>query len=525
MNRGGYNKRGRGNKSNRGYRGRMACINSLDVDILGIGETHLINSNSINIKGYKWYGHNRKNIHIRAKCGSGGVGFLIRQEIVDVFNIEIVNDVTDGILWVKLQDKLCLSNIFYVCAVYLPPENSTRAVNVHDFMETLMTHIYTIPNGHAFYICGDWNSRCSDFSDFIEGVDQLPERNIVDFQHNSYGSVFCDFLIDVNCCILNGRNSLHNDYTFISTRGSSVVDYCVLPYEQLKSFSDFTVHRTTELIKNIGMVDKFDLRRIVPDHSVLTWSMSLNFNFVDNISLNDHEPVRKVKYSADNIPQDWLCDPTIITSIDNIISYLEHSETTQFAIDDMYDSFVTVMKSEMSQKLPCKTVLYNSNNNKPRRCQKPWWTDNLGTLWNDVCKAEKVWTKCKGNTSKNLRHLYVEKRKLFDKSVQKAKRQYWFSSQEELMNTASNPKEFWRKIGKIGVGNERQNNIPMEVKLSDGSLCNNQNVVIDTWKNSFCDMLNQNHSSISLNSNQVIFDEFLDNVISIDEVYKVLNFV
>ena len=140
-----------------------------------------------------------------------------------------------------------------------------------------------------------------------------------------------------------------------------------------------------------------------------------------------------------------------------------------------------------------------------------------------MCKAEKVWTKCKGNTSKNLRHIYVEKRKLFDKSVQKAKRQFWFSSQEELMNTASNPKEFWRKIGKIGVGNERQNNIPMEVKLSDGSLCNNQNVVIDTWKNSFCDMLNQNHSSISLNSNQVIFDEFLDNVISIDEVYKVLN--
>ncbi|CAC5405800.1 unnamed protein product [Mytilus coruscus] len=120
-------------------------------------------------------------------------------------------------------------------------------------------------------------------------------------------------------------------------------------------------------------------------------------------------------------------------------------ETTQFAIDDMYDSFVTVMKSEMSQKLPCKTVLYNSNNNKPRRCQKPWWTDNLGTLWNDVCKAEKVWTKCKGNTSKNLRHIYVEKRKMFDKSVQKAKRQYWFSSQEELMNTASNPKRILSK--------------------------------------------------------------------------------
>ncbi|CAC5394091.1 unnamed protein product [Mytilus coruscus] len=36
-------------------------------------------SNSVNVDGYCWYGHNRRNIHIRAKNGSGGVGLIIDQ--------------------------------------------------------------------------------------------------------------------------------------------------------------------------------------------------------------------------------------------------------------------------------------------------------------------------------------------------------------------------------------------------------------------------------------------------------------
>ena len=39
------------------------------------------------------------------------------------------------------------------------------------------------------------------------------------------------------------------------------------------------------------------------------------------------------------------------------------------------------------------------------------------------------------------------------------------------MNSQGNPKEFWRKIGKIGVGSKRQNNIPIKITLSDGSIC------------------------------------------------------
>ncbi|CAC5409437.1 unnamed protein product [Mytilus coruscus] len=168
--------------------------------MIGIAETHLTGNKGIEVDGYNWFGFNRKNIHVRAKTGSGGVGLLIRNDICSQFDVEIIDNDTDGILWVRLEDKNCLQNAFCVCVVYLPPENSTRAVNVNEFFETLMTKIYTLPQGSPFYLCGDWNSRCSDLSDSIAGIDSLPERHVIDFHHNSYGSTFCDFLIDVSCC-------------------------------------------------------------------------------------------------------------------------------------------------------------------------------------------------------------------------------------------------------------------------------------------------------------------------------------
>ena len=86
--------------------------------------------------------------------------------------------------------------------VYLPPENSARSVNIHEFLDSLTSDIYTILNGSPFYICGDWNSRVADIPDFITGIGFLPERQVVDFTHNTNGDILSDFLS--NCCILNG---------------------------------------------------------------------------------------------------------------------------------------------------------------------------------------------------------------------------------------------------------------------------------------------------------------------------------
>ncbi|CAC5396569.1 unnamed protein product [Mytilus coruscus] len=157
---------------------------------VGLAETHLVGQSVVDIEGYTWFGHNRKHIHVRARTGSGGVGVLVRNDVLVNYNVDKVSDSVDGILWIRFSEKTTPDSSFYTCVVYLPPENSARSVNIYEFLDSLSSDIYTIPNGSPFYLFGDWNSRVSDMPDFIEGIDILPERNVVDFTNNSYGDIF-----------------------------------------------------------------------------------------------------------------------------------------------------------------------------------------------------------------------------------------------------------------------------------------------------------------------------------------------
>ena len=75
-------------------------------------------------------------------------------------------------------------------------------------------------------LCGDFNARCGSDADYIEGVDDIEPRSIVDYCKNSYYDIFIDFLINRNCIVLNGRGKGSNDYTAISStsKGVAVVD-------------------------------------------------------------------------------------------------------------------------------------------------------------------------------------------------------------------------------------------------------------------------------------------------------------
>jgi hypothetical protein len=129
-------------------------------------------------------------------------------------------------------------------------------------------------------------------SDFIEGIDDLPERNVVDCTCNSYGEMLVDFLVFVNFAIMNGRNCVKNDFTCIRQQGLSVVDYCLVGHNSLHMYSDFTVIRSRKFVQTSGVHDYLG----VPDHSVLTWV----YNFENGLchNLTSLSPVRS---SASNV--------------------------------------------------------------------------------------------------------------------------------------------------------------------------------------------------------------------------------
>ena len=144
---------------------RKSILDALDLDIIRLAETHLRRCKNIEFDGYTWFGNNRKDIHRKAPKGSGGVGVLIRNCVLNQFNVYETNTLNEGIIWVRLKDKETLE-ILSFCVCYVPPSNSTRNVNVEEFLNVVMSDVYVYQTDSALVlVCGDFNIRVGDEDD------------------------------------------------------------------------------------------------------------------------------------------------------------------------------------------------------------------------------------------------------------------------------------------------------------------------------------------------------------------------
>ena len=147
---------------------RENIISSLNLDIICISETFLLEGQEINVPGYNWFGNNRKHIAKRAWRGSGGVGLLIKNDILEAFDIAVIEDKFEGILWAQLIHKLS-KRALGICACYLPPLGSSRYMcmlsppagssrgdHSADFFDSLRALIVEYYNLEDFLICGNF---------------------------------------------------------------------------------------------------------------------------------------------------------------------------------------------------------------------------------------------------------------------------------------------------------------------------------------------------------------------------------
>ena len=118
--------------------------------------------------------------------------------------------------------------------------------------------LYRIEDLDITIVKGDLNARIGKHKDFIEDLDEIPEREVLDTNNNRHGVEFIEFLHECRFCVLNGRGlGNQNDYTSVSTKGSAVVDYIAVPINDLKLFSNFKVEACADI------VDKLNLHSLV----------------------------------------------------------------------------------------------------------------------------------------------------------------------------------------------------------------------------------------------------------------------
>ena len=463
---------------------RESVLLNLDLDILCVNETFLLKNDKIQVSNYHWFGHNRKIVHRRARRGAGGVGIFVHNRVFQYFKVDTLDNDVEDVFWIKLSARngdmvICL------CSCYLPPKDSSHRVEGDIFFSNLMDQVYSYQNEGIICICGDVNARIGELQDMIEGVDDVPLRDVLDDVLNNYGDIFHAHLTDCNMCILNGRcgDVKDNQYTHISKKGKSVVDYVWVPYEQLHYWESFQVLTVSDIIDTYNM----HIPASQPDHSVLVWKCRLPSHIT--VDKNEHkiDGEDRETHSVKNIPDNFFNDTEAINAVERAIADIERHLDTDNQINKAYAAFVDTLMTEMDKKLPIKRIKTSITGTKPKLMYKPYWSDNLQQVWNEKVTAEKRWVKEKGPSKGRQKAIFCDKQRCFDRILKKAKRSYQRQQLQELegLYEAKDHASFWKKIGKIGLANERKQYIPWEIVNDEGNIRTNHDDVVDKWREDF----------------------------------------
>ncbi|CAC5418534.1 unnamed protein product [Mytilus coruscus] len=240
-----------------------------------------------------------------------------------------------------------------------------------------------------------------------------------------------------------------------------------------------------------------------------------------------------------SIPNEFLNDDAVRVKIEQVIQNIENNLTVKQDVSSAYGCFVELIYDEVKNKIGEKSEADNQYRKAKRKSRyKPYWNENLKVLWDKTCEHEKIWLKWKGcgTKKKRVREQFVTSRNTFDKLLRKEKRSYQMRQQQELLNlsTENNTRDFWKKIGKLGIANDRRSSIPMEVLTSEGNVCKDVNTVYDKWKRKYehlfnvtdckyneeflCTVQQQLENGITDHSGKE--SEILNNDISYDDVKK-----
>ena len=274
---------------------------------------------------------------------------LIKLDIFEYFDSKVIDKALDGILSVKFQHKLT-DFTFVVMCCYLPPKNSVWGRDSDKFYSHLTNALYTYSDVDSLILCGDFNARISSQSDVISEIDQnVPPRVSIDKTLNSHGVSLLEFLKDNKYCIVNGRISPKNDnYTFISQRGKSVVDYFITSHDGLKFCENFKVFATNDLVDSLQLEGLLGTNCKSPDHSMLVltckFSYACQFNKITvNSQQNQVEvpelPLQKV-FSFSTVPNMFMNNESWKSQVVSTIERLQIMSVNQSTLDVGIRTFV-----------------------------------------------------------------------------------------------------------------------------------------------------------------------------------------
>ena len=171
----------------------------------------------------------------------------------------------------------------------------------------------------------------------------------------------------------------------------------LVPHSTLEKCDSFKVHLVKVLIDPTN-----NTVESLPDHSVPELCIKMGFTSDmitgdTDICFNDSDKSCKQtrrKYDGKNMPNSFLSSEIARLAISKCVETMLTSKETQTEIDSLYDSVCDVYYAEMNALLNYKDV-GPASHKKGRYSAKPFWTNELSVLWENVKESEKIFIQSK----------------------------------------------------------------------------------------------------------------------------------
>ena len=121
------------------------------------------------------------------------------------------------------------------------------------------------------------------------------------------------------------------------------------------------------------------------------------------------------------------------------------------------------------------------------KSSKPYWNDELTTLWKILKQDENEFLKCKSSKEikRNKKNIFIECRKLFDKKFRFYERHYNRDRSVEIESLEeNNPQIFWQSL------KTKNRNLPTVIKDYDGSVITDHTEIMNRWRLDFSSLYN-----------------------------------
>ncbi|UYV81851.1 hypothetical protein LAZ67_20002691, partial [Cordylochernes scorpioides] len=346
---------------------------------------------------------------------SGGIIVGIREAIKDkIERTEIEKQ------WIMIC--LRLDGEMRVCLIfaYLPP-NEHYLTNCKYLLDQIEGKIV---EGYEVLLAGDLNTRTGAMG-ILHNTLHLPcylttRRTSKDPVISTHSEQFIDRLDNNTLTILNGRTrgDRSGNYTYISARGSSVVDYCIVSHGLLGYVHDLYIEGLPHS-DHLPLIIKMDMR----------WGPKQVSN-----------PTSRVKKKYIWFPERATL---FVEDLGGAYGFWNNS------IENIMNNMVNQIKSAMVQNGMQIETKANNLMSKP-------WFDHECYIAKKIMKA--TLTKYIKSNRDLDRLEYVKTRNNYTSILNNKKKKYFCEIQEKLNNTYDSS-EFWKTIARFRKRNYTQGNI------------------------------------------------------------------